>query len=88
MAVGHVVGLFLALYRDDLRVQYILLHHNGTDLADLSRELRNVKGAYTWFLTVLVFMIIGILLQKFVFKTDEPSIIKTLSKSIRKLIKH
>lgn len=88
MVVGHIVGLFLALYLDDLRLQYVLLHYNVADLTGANRELLFPKGAYTWFYTILGFMIIGILLQKFVFKTDEPSIIKSLTQSIQKLIKH
>lgn len=87
MTVGQIVGLFLALYLDDLRLQYVLLHYNVADLTGAKRELLFPKGAFTWFYTILLFMIIGILLQKFVFKTDEPSIIKSLTQSIQKLIK-
>ncbi len=88
IAVGHLVGLFFALYLDELRIHYILLYHNIVDLTDLSIELRSPKGAYTWFYTILLFMVIGIILQKFFFKTNEPSLIKTISESLKTFIKN
>lgn len=60
IAVGHLVGLFFALYLDELRIHYILLYHNIADLTDLSIKLRSPKGDYTWFYTILLFMVIGI----------------------------
>lgn len=88
IAVGHLVGLFFALYLDELRIHYILLYHNIVDLTDLSIELRSPKGAFTWFYTILLFMVIGIILQKFFFKTNEPSLIKTISESLKTFIKN
>ena len=88
MAVGHIVGLFLGLYLDERRIADVLLHYDISELTGAKYELLQSKAAYTWFYTILIFMIIGIILQKYVFKTNEPSIIKTLFNSFKELIKH
>ena len=88
MAVGHIVGLFLGLYLDDRRIAGVLLHYDISELTGAKYELLQPKAAYTWFYTILIFMIIGIILQKYVFKTNEPSIIKTLFNSFKEWIKH
>ena len=88
MAVGHIVGLFLGLYLDERRIADVLLHYDISELTGAKYELLQPKAAYTWFYTILIFMIIGIILQKYVFKTNEPSIIKTLFNSFKEWIKH
>ena len=84
MAVGHIVGLFLGLYLDERRITDVLLHYDISELTGAKYELLQSKAAYTWFYTVLIFMIIGILLQKFIFKTNESSLFDIIYESIKK----
>lgn len=84
MAVGHIVGLFLGLYLDERRIADVLLHYDISELTGAKYELLQSKAAYTWFYTILIFMIIGIILQKYVFKTNKPSLFDIIYESIKK----
>lgn len=88
IAVGHIVGLFLGIILDKIRLDAVYLQYSMAELTESHNNLLYLKGAYYWFFTVMIFMIVGILLQKFVFKSNEPSTIKTLFNSFKEWIKN
>ena len=85
LAIGHLAGLFLGQYIGDLQRANIRLQYTYEELINFHPGLVNQhNGFIIWVFTLFGFTIIGILLQIYVFKTNEPSLFDIIYESIKK----